>query len=155
MPVALRQPRADGAYQRHDQHQVMGQKLFAVQPEHGGQRGEDQRRPEAAREHDQQRQIDALGQKQRRLLPVAGEVKTERPQHQPAGAPGQHNKQREDDVPQGAPHQWPVSSWWSRAKCTSSMVLLHCSLPSTLARCTWTVLWLSSSLKAISFTLSP
>ena len=81
MPELLGDAGGEQADQGRGQQKIAVQQLFAVQPEqhqHGRQR---QRGPVAARKQDQQRQIDAVRQEQRRLLAVMGQVKPERPQH--------------------------------------------------------------------------
>ena len=92
------------AYQRRGQQNIAVQQLFAVQPEQHQHRRQHQRGPVAARKQDQQRQIDAVRQEQRRLLAVMGQVKPERPQHQPAASPGQHDEQRDDAVAKATRH---------------------------------------------------
>ncbi|VFS59863.1 Uncharacterised protein [Raoultella planticola] len=104
MPALLGESGREQANQRRGQQNIAVQQLFAAQPEQYQQRGDHQRGPVAARKQDQQRQIDAVRQEQCRLLAVMGQIKAERPQHQPAASPGQHNEQRNDPVAKAARH---------------------------------------------------
>lgn len=79
VPESLRDRGRKQGDKRRGQQAVAAQQAFAVQPEQQQHRRNYQGGPIAARQQDQQREIDAVRQKQRRLIAVVGQIETKRP----------------------------------------------------------------------------